>query len=76
MASFYEAPQPEELGEIYSNLAFLFRSQYIVTMSADVPADGTRYDFTLNVTTADGQTSADVGHAARAYPGAAAFLAG
>ncbi|MCY4061108.1 MAG: VWA domain-containing protein, partial [Chloroflexi bacterium] len=56
---FYEAPEPEELGEIYSNLAFLFRSQYIVTMSADVPADGTRYDFTLNVTTPDGQTSAD-----------------
>ena len=56
---FYEAPEPEELGEIYSNLAFLFRSQYIVTMSADVPADGTRYDFTLNVTTADGQSSSD-----------------
>ena len=54
---FYNAPLPEELGEIYSNLAFLFRSQYIVTMSADVPADGTRYDFTLNVTTAAGQSS-------------------
>ena len=56
-AEFYNAPLPEELGDIYSNLAFLFRSQYIVTMSADVPADGTRYDFTLNVTTADGQSS-------------------
>ncbi|MCY3979399.1 MAG: VWA domain-containing protein, partial [Chloroflexi bacterium] len=56
-AEFYNAPRPEELGDIYSNLAFLFRSQYIVTLSADVPADGARYDFTLNVTTADGQSS-------------------
>ena len=56
-ATFYESPKPEELGAIYSNLAFLFRSQYIVTLSADVPADGMRYDFTLNVTTADGHTS-------------------
>ena len=56
-AAFYKAPLPEELGDIYSSLAFLFRSQYIVTMSADLPADGTRYDFTLTVTTADGQSA-------------------
>ena len=55
---FYNAPLPEELGAIFSNLAFLFRSQYIVTMSADVPADGRRYDFTLNVATSDGQRAA------------------
>ncbi len=56
-ATFYESPRPEELGEIYRNLAFLFRSQYIVTLSVDVPADGKRYDFTLNVATADGRSS-------------------
>ena len=55
--AFYDAPLPEELGDIYSKLAFLFRSQYIVTMSADVPADGKRYSFTLSVTTPDGRSS-------------------
>ncbi len=57
-AQFHNAPLAEELEDIYRNLAFLFRSQYIVTMQADVPADGTRYDFTLTVTMADGQSSA------------------
>ena len=54
-AASYNAPLPEELSDIYSSLAFLFRSQYIVTISADVPADGARYDFTLNVAAADGR---------------------
>ena len=57
-ATFYNSPEPEELGGIYSNLAFLFRSQYIVTLRVDVPADGMRYDFSLIVTTADGHSSA------------------
>ena len=56
-AEFYNSPEPEELGDIYRSLAFLFRSQYIVTLRVDVPSDGMRYDFTLNVTTADGQSS-------------------
>jgi len=58
-AGFFESPTPEELGAIYDNLAFLFRSQYIVTLDVDVPSDGTRYDLTLEVTTADGQTASD-----------------
>ena len=53
-AEFYNSPTPDELGDIYRHLAFLFRSQYIVTISATVPADGRRYDFSLDVTTADG----------------------
>ncbi len=57
-AQFYNSPTPEELGDIYSHLAYLFRSQYIVTISADVPGDGKRYDFTLNVRTDDGETAA------------------
>ena len=55
---FYDAPGNEELADIYKQLAFVFRSQYIVTISADVPADGTRYDFSLNVKTPQGSSSA------------------
>ena len=57
-AAFYDTPTPEELGDIYRRLAFLFRSQYIVSLSVDVEADGRRYDFTLIVKTADGRTAA------------------
>jgi hypothetical protein len=60
-AQFYESPTPDELIEIYDNLAFLFRTQYIVTMDAPVPADGTRYNFTLDVTTPDGQMASGNG---------------
>ncbi len=56
-AAFYDSPLPEELGDIYRNLTFLFRSQYIVSLNVDVPADGERYEFTLNVRTAEGQTA-------------------
>ncbi len=54
-AAFYDTPTPEELGDIFRMLAFLFRSQYIVSLSVDVEADGARYDFTLDVTTDDGR---------------------
>ena len=56
-AAFYDSPTPEELGAIYRQLAFLFRSQYIVSMEVEVEADGKRYDFMLHVTTADGRTA-------------------
>ncbi len=55
-AVFYNLPRPEALLTIYSNLAYLFRTQYIVTINAPLPADGARYSFTLNVTV-DGQTA-------------------
>ena len=55
-AVFYNLPRPEELLTIYSNLAYLFRTQYIITIDAPLPADGARYSFTLNVTV-DGQTA-------------------
>ncbi len=54
-AEFYYAPSLEQLTAIYQKLAGLFRTQYIITLEADVPADGTRYDFTLEVLTADGR---------------------
>ena len=56
-AIFYNLPRPEELVTIYSSLAYLFRTQYIITIDAPVPADGRRYNFTLNVTTADGRSA-------------------
>ena len=55
-AVFYNLPRPEELLDIYSSLAYLFRTQYIITISAPIPADGRRYSFTLNVT-ANGQSA-------------------
>ena len=60
-AQFYESPTPDELVDIYDNLAFLFRTQYIVTLDVPVAGDGTRYNFTLDVTTPDGQTASDTG---------------
>ena len=54
-AEFYNSPTPEQLVAIYDSLAYLFRTQYIVTIDADVRADGARYDFTLEVETVDGR---------------------
>lgn len=58
-AGFFESPSPDELLAIYDNLAFLFRSQYIVTLDVPVAEDGTRYDFSLEATTADGLSASD-----------------
>jgi hypothetical protein len=60
-AQFYESPTPDELIDIYNNLAFLFRTQYIVTADVPVAGDGTRYNFTLDVTTSDGKTASGSG---------------
>ncbi len=54
-AEFYYALSLEQLTDIYQNLVYLFRTQYIITLEATVPADGTRYDFTLEALTADGR---------------------
>jgi len=60
-AQFYESPTPDELVDIYDNLAFLFRTQYIVTLDVPVAGDGTRYNFTLDVTTPTGETASGEG---------------
>ena len=60
-AEFYNSPKLDQLITIYDNLAYLFRTQYIVTIDADLPADGARYYFTLEVTTEDGRSSAGTG---------------
>ncbi len=54
-AEFYDSPRPEQLRSIFQNLAYLFRTQYVITLNADVLADGTRYDFSLELTTPDGR---------------------
>ncbi len=56
-ALFSESPTPDQLPEIYGNLAALLRSQYVITLNADVPLDGTEYDFTLQATTANGDST-------------------
>ena len=57
-AQFYYSPTLEELVTIYKYLAHLIRRQYIITIAADVPADGSRYVFSLQVQTADGLSAA------------------
>jgi VWFA-related protein len=54
---FHESPTPDELLDIYNGLARTLRSQYIITLESDLPADGTVYPLTLQVNGADGQTA-------------------
>lgn len=56
-AQFFETPSSEELVQIYTDLARQFRSQYIITINAPVPADGTEYELGLQVNTAFGSPS-------------------
>ncbi|MGJ3238872.1 MAG: vWA domain-containing protein, partial [Anaerolineae bacterium] len=57
----YESPTPEELSAIYAELADLFRSQYVLTLESNIPADGTTYEFTLQANTLEGVTNVDTG---------------
>lgn len=59
-ARFYESPTPDELSGIYSELAALFRSQYVITLEADVPPDGTEYNLILQTTVQENPVSDDV----------------
>ncbi len=54
---FYESPTPEELPQIYAELAALFRSQYVITLEANVPADGTEYTLGVQANTPEGPTN-------------------
>ncbi|TVR24242.1 MAG: VWA domain-containing protein, partial [Anaerolineaceae bacterium] len=48
---YYESPTPETLEEIYDEIAARLRTQYIITIDADVPLDGTEYTLDLSATT-------------------------
>jgi hypothetical protein len=56
-ATYSESPTPAELSAIYTSLAELFRNQYILTIEADVPLDGTEYPFGLRANTPQGATN-------------------
>ncbi len=56
-ATYSESPTPAELSAIYTSLAELFRKQYILTIEADVPLDGTEYAFGLRANTPQGATN-------------------
>ncbi|MCU0496375.1 MAG: VWA domain-containing protein [Anaerolineae bacterium] len=53
----YESPTPDQLTDIYSQLASLFRSQYVLTLNVPVPLDGTVYEFGLQAVTPFGDTA-------------------
>ncbi len=59
VGQFYESPSPEQLNEIYSGLARTFRSQYIITMTSDLPGDGKTYPLDLQVKDKNGATAKD-----------------
>ncbi|MBZ0288088.1 MAG: hypothetical protein K8I30_10780, partial [Anaerolineae bacterium] len=58
LAKFNESPTPDELLEIYNNLAATLRSQYVVTLNVEIPADGATYPLELQVTTDAGTATA------------------
>jgi Ca-activated chloride channel homolog len=53
-ARFFESPTADDLTTIYTNIFDLIRTQYIVTLNVDAPADGTVYNFGLVAPTLDG----------------------
>jgi len=56
-AIFSESPTPEQLKEIYDGLARTLRSQYIITMTTDLPGDGKIYPLDLEAKSKDGATA-------------------
>ena len=52
---FSESPTPDELKELYRGFASLFRSQYILTIEADLPLDGSRYSLGVALKTETGR---------------------
>ncbi len=58
-AANYESPSPDQLTQIYTDLAAKLRSQYVITLDAPLPLDGTEYDLGLQATTPDGTLSAN-----------------
>ena len=56
-AIFSESPTPEQLKEIYDGLARTLRSQYIITMTTDLPGDGKIYPLDLEAKSKEGATA-------------------
>lgn len=58
-AQFYESPTPDSLTEIYTQIAGILRTQYILTLDAPLPNDGQEYDLGLQAQTSYGLTNLD-----------------
>jgi len=53
--AFIEAPAPDRIPEVYDQLSQLLRSQYVVTVESDAPADRVDRSLTLTVNTPQGE---------------------
>ncbi len=58
-AQFFESPNPDQLGAIYTDLSALFRSQYILTLETGIPGDGRNYVLRLQADTQIGSAAAE-----------------
>ena len=58
-AANYELPSPDQLTQIYTDLATKLRSQYVITLDAPLPLDGTEYQLGLQAITADSNLQAN-----------------
>ncbi len=56
---YYPSPKPTDLAKVYTNLATLLRSQYVLTTSTDSPPNGSTHTWRVQVVGANGATSAD-----------------
>ncbi len=55
--AFFESPDPAQLTAIYTDIAQRLRSEYLITVEANVPLDGTIYQFDLSADTPEGTTN-------------------
>lgn len=59
VGQFYESPTPDQLNEIYNGLAKTLRSQYIITLTSDLPGDGKTYSLGIEATDKNGSSAND-----------------
>jgi VWFA-related protein len=55
--AFFESPEADQLVGIYTSIAENLRSEYIITVEANVPLDGTAYRFDLQANTPEGASN-------------------
>ncbi|HRF95556.1 MAG TPA: VWA domain-containing protein, partial [Aggregatilineales bacterium] len=55
--AFFESPEADQLVGIYTTIAENLRSEYIITVEANVPLDGTAYRFDLQANTPEGASN-------------------
>jgi hypothetical protein len=55
---YYPTPQPSELTKVYTTIATLLRSQYVLTIETASPPNGTTHTFKVQLLGANGATSA------------------